>query len=77
VGWANFGSGMVMKLQDPENVGISSVARVLLTPQDIIYSVKLVMISSCVFCDFLPYHVICLFIADTNMFRHCTLQYHQ
>ena len=46
-------------------MGIYSVAEVLLTSEDRIYSVKLVMISSVVFCDFLPYHVLCLLIADT------------
>lgn len=77
VGWANFGSGMVMNLQDPQNVGISSVAEVLLTNEDRIFSMKLVMISSSVFCDFLPYRVLCLLIADTYLFRQWSLQYRQ
>jgi hypothetical protein len=58
-------------------VGISSVAEVLLTSEDRIYSVKLVLISSGVFCDFLPYCVLCLLIADTYLFRQWSLQYRQ
>jgi len=57
-------------------VGIYSVAEVLLTSEDRIYSVKLVMISSGVFCDFVPY-VLCLLIADTYLFRQWSLQYRQ
>jgi hypothetical protein len=58
-------------------VGISSVAEVLLTSEDRIFSMKLVMISSGVFCDFLPYHVLCLLIADACLFRQWSLQYRQ
>jgi hypothetical protein len=58
-------------------VGISSVAEVLLTSEGRIYSVKLVLISSGVFCDFLPYRILCLFIADTYLFRQWSLQYIQ
>lgn len=54
-------------------MGIYSVAEVLLTSEDRIYSVKLVMISSGVFCDFVPY-VLCLLIADTYLFRQWSLQ---
>jgi hypothetical protein len=58
-------------------VEISSVAEVLLTSEDKIYSLKLVLISSDVFCDFLPYRVLCLLIADTYLFRQWSLQYRQ
>jgi len=58
-------------------VGIYSVATVLFTSEDRIYSVKLVMISSGVFYDFLSHHVLCLLIADTYLFRQWSLQYRQ
>jgi len=58
-------------------MGISSVAEVLLTSEDRIYSMKFVMIFIGVFCVFLPYCILWLLIADTYLFRQWSLQYRQ